>query len=1602
MKYGGLPFFGADDSATRRTLSQGRTYSRSSRIDCGFWIGCSKLVRWTVLVLALVALSSFAVDDVSPLPMAAGATSSPGAITSPGADEGYWLVSSGGGIYNYGDAPFYGSTGGQHLNAPIVGMAATPDGQGYWLVASDGGIFTYGDASFYGSTGGLHLNAPIVGMAATPDGQGYWLVSSDGGIFAYGDATFYGSTGGMHLNQPVVAMTATPDGAGYWLVSSDGGIFAYGDAAFYGSTGGMHLNKPVVAMTATPDGAGYWLVSSDGGIFSYGDAAFYGSTGGIDLNKPVVAMAATPDGGGYWLVASDGGIFSYGDAPFYGSPGSALLNEPVVGIGMGNTLRRSGRATISMSAPAAPPGLTAAALSSSSLSVTWTNESNAQAGGVGVADYTVSCTGGGCSTPQTVPPTDGSTTSVTLSGLTASTKYDVSLTATNQSNLTGPPSTTAATTQAPVTVTPSTSTTTAQQSASGSGEGSIVIGPSGTVTDTATVTGNTSAGAPSGTVTFTECGPSTSTSPCLAGTAVGSPVSLGSSTSSTSSATSASFKPTAIGTYCFAALYTPASGANYLGSSDNMGASADLNECFTVTPAPSTTTAQQSASGSGEGSIVIGPSGTVTDTATVTGNTTAGAPSGTVTFTVCGPSTSTGTCTSGTAVGSPVSLSSSSSSASSATSASFKPTTIGTYCFAALYTPTSGSNYSGSSDNMGTAADQKECFSAGSTPSTTTAQQSAGGSGEGSIVIGSSVTDTATVGGITTVGAPTGTVTFTVCGPSTSTSPCTSGTAVGSPVSLTSAGSSTSSATSASFKPTAVGTYCFAALYTPASGSNYSGSSDNTGTTADADECLTVTPAPSTTTAQQSASGSGEGSIVIGPSGTVTDTATVTGTTTAGAPTGTVTFTECGPSTSTSPCTSGTAVGSPVSLASSTSSTSSATSASFKPTTVGTYCFAALYTPASGSNYSGSSDNKGTTADADECLTVTAAPSTTTAQQSASGSGEGSIVVGSSVTDTATLSGTTTAGAPTGTVTFTECGPSTSTQSCTSGTKVGSAVSLSSVSSSASGATSASFTPTATGTYCFAALYTPASGSNYSGSSDNAGTTADVDECLTVTAAGSTTSAQQSASESSEGSIVTGSSVTDTATVSGTTAAGAPSGTVTFTECGPSTSTEPCPSGTQVGSAVTLSSVSSSASGATSASFTPTAAGTYCFGALYTPASGSKYSGSSDNTGTTADANECFTASVASSTWSCSSETTTGSCTFPADTTDFAGMNNPNEQDGLGYEIGQDVWSPMSGQTQELQANSAQNYVVTSNTPTNSSGSVTAYPNVGTYAYTGVLDDYTSLTSTYDFTMPINADTSAWATTDDWLSEPGTPDGTWTYEVQIHVDSSVNSAYNCPSTFTPGTSTSRGNYGVVATNISIGGSLWYLCDGQLAHNSNGTCPSSGCGELIFKSGATQGAVDEPQTTTASGTLDLKGFFQWLEDNDVPGQTYPYIQPGSALTNLSQGWEISSTDGTSEQFVSNGFTLDATGAPAPPSEHPSGITFTPSGTSCVLSWSADASATRGYDIYWYGGGTGANEFVGSGTSYSVTAPAGTVVSAELASSGNGGQGPWAPYASCTIP
>ena len=131
------------------------------------------------------------------------------------------------------------------------------------------------------------------------------------------------------------------------------------------------------------------------------------------------------------------------------------------------------------------------------------------------------------------------------------------------------------------------------------------------------------------------------------------------------------------------------------------------------------------------------------------------------------------------------------------------------------------------------------------------------------------------------------------------------------------------------------------------------------------------------------------------------------------------------------------------------------------------------------------------------------------------------IVLGSSNADAATVTGVLGV-TPTGTVHFYVCGPSVAATACTS--TAANMVDLGSVALTGSGntatATGPSFTPSATGTYCFVGVYS--GDSNYAGASDGSTTR----ECFTVTRY--TPSVTTSPGKSS---IVFGTSNTDTATV---------------------------------------------------------------------------------------------------------------------------------------------------------------------------------------------------------------------------------------------------------------------------------------------------------------------------------------------------------------------------------------------------------------------------------------------------------------------------------------
>lgn len=260
--------------------------------------------------------------------------------------QGYWLVASDGGIFSFGDADFFGSTGGMRLNKPIVGMATTASGQGYYLVASDGGIFTFGDAQFFGSTGNIKLQAPIVGMKPTSSGNGYWMFAIDGGVFAFGDAQYHGSQLKFANYYPATKYVGfdadstgtNADNQGYWVASDSSTVIQpFGNANVFSFSpygklaGNYYSNESLVGISRTEYSDGFWAATNTGGVMTAGDAPFYGSAGSMKLNKPIVGIIPEWYDQGYRLIASDGGVFSYGAIDYCGSTGGMRLNQPIVG-----------------------------------------------------------------------------------------------------------------------------------------------------------------------------------------------------------------------------------------------------------------------------------------------------------------------------------------------------------------------------------------------------------------------------------------------------------------------------------------------------------------------------------------------------------------------------------------------------------------------------------------------------------------------------------------------------------------------------------------------------------------------------------------------------------------------------------------------------------------------------------------------------------------------------------------------------------------------------------------------------------------------------------------------------------------------------------------------------------------------------------------------------------------------------------------------------------------------------------------------------------------------------------------------------------------------
>lgn len=243
-----------------------------------------------------------------------------------------------------------------------------------------------------------------------------------------------------------------------------------------------------------------------------------------------------------------------------------------------------------------------------------------------------------------------------------------------------------------------------------------------------------------------------------------------------------------------------------------------------------------------------------------------------------------------------------------------------------------------------------------------------------------------------------------------------------------------------------------------------------------------------------------------------------------------------------------------------------------------------------------------------------------------------------------------------------------------------------------------------------------------------------------------------------------------------------------------------------------------------------------------------------------------------------------------------AGSNQAEyvEQDEWG--IGGTPWA-----SQLLQANSGSDWQVTVNVgDTNNTGAVVTYPDVQDTVTNTSNDpvpftDYTSLTSTYDSSLPSNpgADDDYEAAYDMWLGDDSTASGdygdyaqevmVWTHNYnQTPAGSDTGQTWTDPST--------GDVYEIWSTNTAVAGDESLVTFVNTANSSS--VPHNG-----HESGVTSG--------TDSGSINLLALFQFMQADHLTAET--------GINQIDYGFEVCDTTGQNATFSVSGYTLNATGS-----------------------------------------------------------------------------------------
>ncbi len=200
----------------------------------------------------------------------------------PGA---YWEVTAPGAVQAYGGAPQLGSIAAIGSTAHVVQMVSTNSGKGYWIASSDGSVYNFGDAVAFATSPAVQ--SPTIGIAPTPTDRGLWIAHRDGTVTHLGDAGDFGGQINSHAPansaaplEPIASIASTATGKGYVLAGVGGSVYPLGDAQFFGAlnpaVSGLCQARTVIRIAYSASGSGYWIATSEGAVWGYGDAISYG------------------------------------------------------------------------------------------------------------------------------------------------------------------------------------------------------------------------------------------------------------------------------------------------------------------------------------------------------------------------------------------------------------------------------------------------------------------------------------------------------------------------------------------------------------------------------------------------------------------------------------------------------------------------------------------------------------------------------------------------------------------------------------------------------------------------------------------------------------------------------------------------------------------------------------------------------------------------------------------------------------------------------------------------------------------------------------------------------------------------------------------------------------------------------------------------------------------------------------------------------------------------------------------------------------------------------------------------------------------------------